>query len=80
MVFPSHAAQCCKESHSVKDYEVQDYLVEEWHAKLIKLELKRSPGVNIYCLTYQLTDDSELELHIVLDSNLKFKRHNWRVH
>ena len=76
----TNAHRAVLESKNVKDYEVQDYLVEEWYAKLVKLELKRSSGVSVYCLTYQLTDDSELELHIVLDSNLKFKRHNWRVH
>lgn len=68
------------ESKNVKDYEVQDYLIEEWYAKLVKLELKSSAGIHVYVLTYQLTDDSELELNIVLDSNRKFKRHNWRVH
>ena len=80
MAFPSHAAQCCKESHSVKDYEVQDYLAEEWDAKIVKVEFKKiSEDYQSLSVQYEMIDGSELELVIVLDSQLKFKRHNWRA-
>lgn len=81
MSVSTNAYQAMKESKNVKDYEVQDYLIEEWYAVLIKLELKSAPDtLHVYTLTYSLPDSSELELSIVLGADLKFKRHNWRVH
>lgn len=41
MSVSTNAYQAMKESKNVKDYEVQDYLIEEWYAVLIKLELKK---------------------------------------
>ena len=81
MSVSTNAYQAMKESKNVKDYEVQDQLIEEWYAVLIKLELKSAPDkLHVYTLTYSLPDSSELELSIVLGADLKFKRHNWRVH
>lgn len=81
MSVSTNAYQAMTESKNVKDYEVQDYLIEEWYAVLIKLELKSAPDkLHVYILTYLLPDSSELELSIVLGADLKFKRHNWRVH